>query len=181
MLVESRPRRGRSGNTGGVGTNDGWMADALPDPDDPLLSVSPVWSAYRDQFATYSREAATNRVRYQVTRIISLVAAAAVTVCAGLSAAPWVTASLGALIVVLEGLQQVFQWHENWIAYRQAAETMRQHAIDFVSGVAPYDSTDLGQRLAHLAVLRRDVALRESGGWGGRMRSAAGAAESGAH
>jgi hypothetical protein len=153
------------------------MGDALPDTDDPSLAGSPVWSAYRQQFATYSRQATTNRIRYQVTRIVSLVAAAAVTVCAGLSAAPWVTASLGALIVVLEGLQQVFRWHENWIAYRQAAETMRQHAIDAVSGVPPYDAADPAERLARLALLRRDVALSESGGWGRRMRSAVGASD----
>lgn len=167
-------------DTGAVGSNEGWMADALPDAADPGLSGSEVWTAYRDQFATYSHGATANRVRYQVTRIVSLTAAAAVTVCAGLSAPPWVTASLGALIVVLEGLQQLFQWHENWIAYRQAAETMRQHAIDFVSGVAPYDSTDSNDRLSRLALLRRDVALRESGGWGGRMRSAGSAGHPGA-
>jgi hypothetical protein len=149
------------------------MADELPDPADATLSGTEVWTAYRDQFATYSHGARTNRVAYQTARILSLTAAASVTVSAGLSAAPWVTASLGGLIVVLEGLQQLFQWHENWIAYRQATETMRQHAIDFVSGVAPYDSTDGSDRLARLALLRRDVALRESGGWAGRMRSAA--------
>ena len=49
---------------------------------------------------------------------------------------------------------------------------MRQHAIDVVSGVAPYDSAHASDRLSRLALLRRDVALRESGGWAGRMRSA---------
>jgi hypothetical protein len=157
-----------------MGTNPGWMSDELPDPADPELSGSAVWAAYRDQFASYSSDATTNRLSYQVARIVSLTAAAAVTVAAGLSATAWVTAALGALIVVLEGLQQLFQWHENWIAYRTATETMRQHAIDFVAGVAPYDSADGRDRLARLAVLRRDVALRESGGWAGRMRSAGG-------
>jgi hypothetical protein len=150
------------------------MGDDLPDVDDPVISGSPVWAAYRDLFAMYGALATSSRLAYQGARIVSLVAAAAVTVCAGLSAAPWVTASLGALIVVLEGLQQVFQWHENWIAYRQATETMRQHAIDFVSGVAPYDSPDPADRLTRLALLRRDVALTESGGWSGRMRRAGG-------
>ncbi len=158
-----------------MGTNPGWMSAELPDladTADPELSRSAVWAAYRDQFASYSHGATTNRIAYQVARIISLLAAAAVTVSAGLSAPPWVTASLGGLIVVLEGLQQLFQWHENWIAYRQATEAMRQHAIDFVAGVAPYDSADGRDRLARLALLRRDVAVRESGGWAGRMRSA---------
>ena len=151
-----------------MGTNPGWMADELPDPTDPDISESASWASFRDQFAVYSRGARANRVAYQVARIVSLTAAAAVTVSAGLSAPAWVTASLGGLIVVIEGLQQLFQWHENWIAYRQATETMRQHAIDFaaVSGVVGRD------RLARLALLRRDVALRESGGWAGRMRSA---------
>jgi Protein of unknown function (DUF4231) len=155
-----------------VGTNPGWMGDELPDPTDPDISESASWASFRDQFAVYSRGARVNRVAYQVARIVSLTAAAAVTVSAGLSAPAWVTASLGGLIVVIEGLQQLFQWHENWIAYRQAAETMRQHAIDFEAGVSPYDSRVMHDRLSRLALTRRDVALRESGGWAGRMRSA---------
>ena len=49
------------------------------------------------------------------------------------------------------------------------------------SGFAPYDSADSSDRLSRLALLRRDVALRESGGWGGRMRSAGSAGDPGAH
>ena len=162
-----------------MGTNPGWMADELPDPTDPEISESASWASFRDQFSVYSRGARVNRVAYQVARIVSLTAAATVTVSAGLSAPAWVTASLGALIVVIEGLQQLFQWHENWIAYRQATETMRQHAIDFVSAVEPYDSADVGDRLSRLALMRRDVALRESGGWAGRMRSAGAAGDAG--
>ena len=114
--------------------------------------------------------ARTNRLAYQLTRALALVIAAAVTVSAGVAAPPLLTAGLGAAIVVLEGLQQLFQWHLGWIAYRRAAETMRQHALDFVAGVGPYASTDPAQRIAALAQARRDVALAENWAWAGRMR-----------
>jgi hypothetical protein len=93
-----------------------------------------------------------------------------VTVAAGRSASPWFTAALGALIVIVEGMGQSFQWHVSWVAYRQAAETMRQHAIDFVAGVEPFDTPDLDDRLARLAQIRRDVAMSENGTWARRMR-----------
>ena len=147
-----------------------WMGDLLPDPREPELARSAVWAAYSDQFSNYSAGARRNRLAYEVSRVVSLVAAATVTVAAGLSATPWVTATLGALIVVVEGLGQSFQWHVSWVAYRQAAETMRQHAIDFVAGVDAFDTPDLDDRLARLAQIRRDVAMSENGTWARRMR-----------
>lgn len=146
------------------------MGNVLPDPREPEVARSAVWAAYKDQFATYSDGAKNNRIAYQVSRVITLVTAAAVTVAAGLSAIPWITASLGALIVVVEGLAQSFQWHVSWIAYRQAAETMRQHGIDFAGGVEPFDAADIDDRLLRLAQVRRDVALGENGTWARRMR-----------
>ena len=149
-----------------------WMGDALPDPPDTALATHPVWLAYRSQFAAYSRGARTNRIAYQVTRAVALVIAAAVTVSAGVGGPALLTAGLGAAIVVLEGLQQLFQWHVGWIAYRQAAESMRQHALDFLAGVGRYAPADPVARMAALARVRRDVALAENWAWAGRMSRA---------
>ena len=156
------------------------MADALPDAADPGLSGSEVWTAYRDQFATYSHGATANRVRYQVTRIVSLTAAAAVTVCCG---------SVGAPV----GHRLARRAHRGARGSATAVPVAREldrlppgggdhaAACDRLRlGVAPYDSTDSNDRLSRLALLRRDVALRESGGWGGRMRSAGSAGDPGA-
>jgi hypothetical protein len=148
-----------------------WMGDDLPEPADPEVAEMPAWTAFRSQFSNYSRGARTNRIAYQTARAVALVLAAAVTVSAGVSAPPLLTAGLGAAIVVLEGPQQLFQWHVNWIAYRQAAESMRQHAIDFATGVGAYASADPAVRVATLSLARRELAVAESRSWAARMRS----------
>ena len=38
---------------------------------------------------------------------------------------PWITATLGVLAVVLEGVQQLNQWQHNWITYRLTCEALR--------------------------------------------------------
>jgi hypothetical protein len=146
-----------------------WMGDVLPEPADRDVAGSPAWAAFRSQFSSYSQGARTNRIAYQTARAVALVLAAAVTVSAGVSAPPLLTAGLGAAIVVLEGLQQLFQWHVNWIAYRQAAESMRQHAIDVATGVGAYASPDPTARVATLSRARRELAVAENRSWASRM------------
>ena len=144
------------------------MKGDLPDPDDPREKNSPSWLAFKSQFGDYNQQAQRCRLAHQCTRATSLVSGAAVTVCAGIGAWTWVTACLGALIVVLEGLQQLFRWHDNWIEYRQAAEAMRQDAMDFLAAVGSYSGAD---RLVVLAAARRRIALSENGSWAVRLRA----------
>ncbi len=58
---------------------------------------------------------------YWGIKVVQLVLAASVPVAAGVAAPVGLTGSLGALIVVLEGIQQLFQFHSNWIRYRVTA------------------------------------------------------------
>ena len=63
--------------------------------------------------------------RYQILKLTALTAGAVVTVLAAISAPAPLTASLAGIIVVLEGAQQMFQFHPNWIpSYRGTAETL---------------------------------------------------------
>lgn len=102
------------------------MGDDLPTPTNPDDARDLVWMAYRSQFAYFSRGARLNRIAYQTSKIAAIIVAAAVTICAALSVAAWVTASLGGVVVVIQGLQQLFQWQMNWITARQSSETMRR-------------------------------------------------------
>ena len=58
---------------------------------------------------------------------------------AALSAPAGLTASLAGVIVVLESVQQLFQFHPNRITYRGTTETLRHHAFRYVAHVAPFD------------------------------------------
>jgi Protein of unknown function (DUF4231) len=145
-----------------------FMGNDLPDPPDRAEAGPLVWLEFKGQFLQYSRGATNNRLAYQCAKVAAIVLAAAVTVCAALSVTAWITASLGAAVVVLEALQQLFQWQANWISYRRSAETMRQHGLAFAAGMPPYDREDRRQRLA--AILQ-EVARSENTGWAGRMTS----------
>jgi hypothetical protein len=143
------------------------MGDQLPTPLDTGDAQHLLWAQFTAQFTDYSRAARTNRLAYQSSKVITIVVAAAVTICAALSAPAWLTASLGGVLVVVEGLQQMFQWQTNWITYRRAAEQMRQHGFAFAAAMPPYGGADRRERLA---AEMQTVALTENTTWAGRMR-----------
>jgi hypothetical protein len=138
----------------------------LPEPLDEADARHLVWLEFKGQFVEYERLATTSRVAYQASKVAAIVLAAVVTACAGLDVTPWITASLAAAIVVLEGLQQMFQWQANWVNYRRAAETLRQHGLAFAAGMPPYDTPDRRQQLA---AVMHGVAISENSSWAGRM------------
>ncbi len=147
-------------------SNGGGRSTRLPTPTKAEDAEHLVWREFSEQFTEYNVAARNSRLEYQVAKVAAIAIAAAVTVCAGLGVTPWVTASLGAVLVVLEGLQQMFQWQANWISYRRSAETMRQHGFAFAAGMPPYDGPN---RLQELAALMQRVASEENGSWGSRM------------
>jgi hypothetical protein len=138
------------------------MDDRLPIPCDPQDAADLVWAEFCGQFASYDRAATRNRFAFQWSKVAAIVIAAAVTVCAASGVFGWVTASLAAVLVVLEGLQQMFQWQRNWIDYRRTAETMRQHGLAFAARTGAYATADRRDRLAGVLL---EVALTENKTW----------------
>jgi hypothetical protein len=100
--------------------------------------------------------------------VATLVLAAAVTVLAATGAPAPLSASLAAAIVVIEGAQQLFQWHRNWISYRASAETLRTHAFAYAARIAPYDGED---RAGRLAAKLTELTERENVDWADAMKS----------
>jgi hypothetical protein len=49
-----------------------------------------------------------------------------------------VTAILGGAIAVLEGLQQMNQWSQNWITYRSTCEALRHEKYAYLGKAASY-------------------------------------------
>ena len=96
-----------------------FMGELLPEPIDAVDAHDLVWKEFRAQFAQYCKGARNNRRAYQISKVSAIVIGAAVTVCAAVGVIAWLTATLAAGVVVLEGLQQMFQWQRNWIDYRR--------------------------------------------------------------
>jgi hypothetical protein len=109
-----------------------WAPAGIVDPE------SPTWERLEDQIAWYDAKAEHNQRWFRGLKVCQLVAAAAIPVgaAAGLSAAA--VGGGGAFVVVLEGLQQLQQYHETWINYRSVCEQLKHEKFLFLAGARPY-------------------------------------------
>jgi hypothetical protein len=158
---------------GAAANNRDWtrLSGQLPQPPRAGDRDDLLWQELTAQFGWYDKAATRSRLAYQVLKLTALAAGAAVTVLAALSAPAALTASLAGVIVVLEGAQQMFQFHPNWISYRGTAETLRHHAFLYVADVSPFD--DPATRRDRLAASLQEATMRESAAWADTMRKAA--------
>jgi hypothetical protein len=98
----------------------------------------PPWERLDDQIRWYSRRSAQSRRWYIRLKVVQIVAAAVIPVAAGADAPALATGALGGLIVVLEGVQQLFQFHSNWTNYRATSETLKHEKFLYLGGAGPY-------------------------------------------
>ena len=50
----------------------------------------------------------------------------------------WLTAGLGALIILAKGIDRLWNFDSNWATYRQAAEGMKRERRLFINSAGPY-------------------------------------------
>ena len=72
----------------------------------------------------YDQQARLNHRLYVGIKILQLVTAALIPVLAILGTSAWLTGALGSAIVVMEGIQQLFQFQERWIASRSTWQAL---------------------------------------------------------
>ena len=160
-----------------VADADDWkrLTSSLPTPPRPEDREDLLWQEFSAQFRWYDKAATRTRLTYQVIKMAALVAGAAVTLLAAISAPAAVTAGVAAVIVIVEGAQQMFQFHSNWISYRGSAELLRQQAFLYVAEVKPY--ADHATRRDRLAAVLKAITTKEKTHWSATMKQAPGAAE----
>ena len=99
---------------------------------------SSAWQRLEDQLAWYERNSARCKRWFHRLKVLQIVVAAAIPVSAALGASAAVAGSLGAVIVVVEGLQQLFQYQQNWIGYRATAEALKHEKFLYLAHAGPY-------------------------------------------
>ncbi|HEY1594728.1 MAG TPA: DUF4231 domain-containing protein [Thermoleophilaceae bacterium] len=113
-------------------------APARPDGS-PKHTKSPAWYRLEDQIKWYGHKSAYSQQRYKAIKVGQIVVAALVPVLAAVGGAPrWTLGALGAIVVILEGFQQLFQYQQNWIAYRSTCESLKHEKYLFVADAGPY-------------------------------------------
>lgn len=105
---------------------------------DSTREESPAWSRVRDQIAWYDAKSQLNQRWFKGLKVCQIVTAAAIPVVAGASAPTWLVGGGGALIVVLEGLQQLQQYQQNWTTYRATCEQLKHEQFLFMARAGPY-------------------------------------------
>src|SRR3954466_1078824 len=106
--------------------------------EDGRLSVSPAWARLEDQIAWYDRKSGHAQHWFKRLKVCQLVLAAAIPVAAGVSAPAWLVGGAGALIVILEGLQQLQQYQQNWTTYRSTCERLKHEKYLYLAKAGPY-------------------------------------------
>src|SRR2546427_10845950 len=96
-----------------------------------------------DQLNWYDRKASSNERMFKRLKMGTLtfsvfIPLSAVAATRYSTATAIVTATLGATIALLEGLQQLNQYHQNWISYRSTAEALRHEKFLFLGHAGPY-------------------------------------------
>lgn len=99
---------------------------------------SPAQVRVRDQIAWYDAKSQVNQRWFKRLKICQIVTAAAIPVAAAVSAPVWLIGAGGALIVVLEGLQQLQQYQQNWTTYRATCERLKHEQFLFMAHAGPY-------------------------------------------
>ena len=128
-----------------------------------LSSDDPTWARLEDQIAWYDKKSTQNQRTFKQLKVVQLASAAGIPVLAGTSVTPWVTGLLGALIVALEGIQQLNQYQQNWVTYRSTCESLRHEKYLYLANAGPY--TDPAQAHALLADRIESLVSQEHAQW----------------
>jgi hypothetical protein len=109
--------------------------------------ADPTYQRLEEEIAWYDKRSAINQQRFKVIKGAQLASAGAIPFAAALDAHAGVAAGLGALIVVLEGIQQLNQYQQNWTSYRSTCEALKHEKYLFLAKAGPYRGATDGRAL----------------------------------
>ena len=131
------------------------------------------WLADRleKQIRWYDGAPRHSRLGYLSLRLLTLCAAAAITIVSITSWAPsgwqptWLPGILGALIALLEGVQGLFRWRDQWLMYRATAEGLKREQSLYLAQAGPYAGGTNPEALPLPAVRAEQLMTTENASW----------------
>ena len=116
-----------------------------------------------DQIGWYDKKSISNQRAFKALKVITIIAAATVTLSAAYEAPPLLTAMIGAMIFVVEGLQALNQYQQNWIIYRSTCEELKHEKYLCLAKAGPYSNARKPEAL--LAERVESLVSREHAKW----------------
>jgi hypothetical protein len=108
------------------------------------ISKSPVTlDRLADQIAWYDKKSRAARYRYKAIKLLQIIVAAIVPLVTvfDFPSPGKITALLGLSMLIMEGIQQLGQYQENWITYRSTCEALKHEKYAFLADAGPYAAT----------------------------------------
>jgi hypothetical protein len=154
---------------------DAVLAPALPST---VEGVDPAATAAQqrldEQIAWYDGKSRHNQRWFKRLKISQIVIAAAIPAAAGAHVGSAWLGVAGALIVVLEGLQQLQQYQQNWTTYRATCERLKHERHLYAAAAGPYAGA--ARPGALLAERVEGLVSQEHAAWVSQQREATKAA-----
>jgi hypothetical protein len=91
-----------------------------------------------DQIRWYDRKSAYSQVWFKWLKGLTLISGVLVPVFSSVTWGRFYAGALGIVIVIAEGLQQLNQYHANWIAYRSTCESLKHEKYLYFAQAGPY-------------------------------------------
>lgn len=108
----------------------------------------------------YRTESRRAKAAYFRVKVVQIAVGAVIPVIAASGVTGWITASAAAIPVVAEGIQQLYQWHSNWLRFRSTAEALKTEKFLYAAQVGPYAGPSRQDVLAEriTAILDKETA-----------------------
>jgi Protein of unknown function (DUF4231) len=99
---------------------------------------NPTLQRLDEQIAWYDAKSRECQLRYKGLKAVVIAGAAAIPTVAAFDVPVYVAGILGAVVVVVEGLLQAYQYHKNWITYRSTAESLKHEKYLYLARADAY-------------------------------------------
>jgi Protein of unknown function (DUF4231) len=152
---------------------ESWLAS---DSQSGMASIdSPAFVRLENEIAWYDTRAEHNRHWFKRLKVGQMATAAGIPVAAAASAPAWLLGGGGALIVVLEGVQQLQHYQQEWTTHRSTCEKLKHEKYLYLARAGPYGTSPSPERrLAERVegLVTQEHAVWTSWGQGVRSREA---------
>lgn len=107
---------------------------------DPIHGSDPIFGRLEDQIDWYDRKSRSAQRIFKRVKVVEILAAAMIPFLAGLSFPheKLVTAGLGVLITILEGVLHLNQYQQLWSTYRSTCEALKHEKYIYLGKAGPY-------------------------------------------
>jgi hypothetical protein len=105
------------------------------------MTMDSGYERLEDQIGWYDRKSLWHQKQFKLLKIVSLVSAALVPL-TSIFAQAYIPGAFGAVVVVVEGVQQLYQHNRYWLQYRQTCERLRREKYLYMARTGHYNLPD---------------------------------------